>query len=634
MNNVEVIKADSVVGRRGMGVERTLKRVAAYCRVSSDSEDQKNSYDSQVKHYKEYISQRLDWQLAGIYADEGISGTQVGKRQDFQRLIEDCKNCEIDYIVTKAIARFARNTLDTLKYVRMLKDLQIGVYFEEENIDTLTMDGELLLTILSSVAQQEVENTSAHVKKGLKMKMQRGELIGYQGCLGYDYDSETKVISINEEGAKIVRYIFERYLEGIGGKVIARELQEQGYKSPRGHDKWNDTTVLGIIKNEKYKGDVLMGKTYTVDPISKRRLTNLGEEDRYYIRGNHEPIISPEDFDKAQEIRLRRAGNKKTVANVNGKRERYSKMYAFSSMLECGFCGSLLSRRSWHCRSDYRKVVWHCVTSIKRGKKFCQHSKGLEELAIQGAFIEAYRQLYSANSDTIDDFLMLVQSELSDDTLRKELSKIQKSLNNLHRQENQLVTMKLENQVSDEVYQAKYYKISKEIERLSEEKVNVETTLKSENDVKKRLLEFKTLLTDGSTLVEFDRAVFESIVEKIIVGGVNRDGEIDPAMLTIIFKTGDFDNKDGKKFKSKRKNAKIESDELCPQSLNEAKNLYPQNVDNTYRSSRFVRKTHLGCPACLSVFRQAASKVHWTFELPNTHHVECVVLMSKVAPSK
>lgn len=346
MNNVEVIKADSAVRRRGMGVERTLKRVAAYCRVSSDSEDQKNSYDSQVKHYKEYISQRLDWQLAGIYADEGISGTQVGKRQDFQRLIEDCKNGEIDYIVTKAIARFARNTLDTLKYVRMLKDLQIGVYFEEENIDTLTMDGELLLTILSSVAQQEVENTSAHVKKGLKMKMQRGELIGYQGCLGYDYDSETKVISINEEGAKIVRYIFERYLEGIGGKVIARELQEQGYKSPRGHDKWNDTTVLGIIKNEKYKGDVLMGKTYTVDPISKRRLTNLGEEDRYYIRGNHEPIISPEDFDKAQEIRLRRAGNKKTVANVNGKRERYSKMYAFSSMLECGFCGSLLSRRS------------------------------------------------------------------------------------------------------------------------------------------------------------------------------------------------------------------------------------------------------------------------------------------------
>ncbi|MCO4486765.1 hypothetical protein BI362_05500 [Streptococcus parauberis] len=176
-NNVEIIKADSLVRRRGVNVERHLKRVAAYCRVSSDSDDQKNSYESQVRHYKDYISQRSDWELADIYADEGISGTQVGKRQDFQRLINDCVNGEIDYIVTKAIARFARNTLDTLKYVRMLKDMQIGVYFEEENIDTLTMDGELLLTILSSVAQQEVENTSAHVKKGLKMKMQRGELI-------------------------------------------------------------------------------------------------------------------------------------------------------------------------------------------------------------------------------------------------------------------------------------------------------------------------------------------------------------------------------------------------------------------------------------------------------------------------
>ena len=173
-NNVEIIKADSLVRRRGDNSKRDSKRVAAYCRVSSDSEDQKNSYESQMRHYKDYISQRSDWELAGIYADEGISGTQVGKRQDFQRLINDCVNGEIDYIVTKAIARFARNTLDTLKYVRMLKDMQIGVYFEEENIDTLTMDGELLLTILSSVAQQEVENTSAHVKKGLKMKMQRG----------------------------------------------------------------------------------------------------------------------------------------------------------------------------------------------------------------------------------------------------------------------------------------------------------------------------------------------------------------------------------------------------------------------------------------------------------------------------
>ena len=590
-NNVEIIKADSLVRRRGDNSERDSKRVAAYCRVSSDSEDQKNSYESQVRHYKDYISQRSDWELAGIYADEGISGTQVGKRQDFQRLINDCVNGEIDYIVTKAIARFARNTLDTLKYVRMLKDMQIGVYFEEENIDTLTMDGELLLTILSSVAQQEVENTSAHVKKGLKMKMQRGELIGFQGCLGYDYDVETKQLSINKKEAKIVRYIFERYLEGIGGKVIARELDELGYKSPRGLDHWNDTTVLGIIKNEKYKGDILMGKTFTVDPISKRRLSNLGEEDKYYIKDNHEAIISKEDFEKAQEIRLRRAGNKKTAANVNGKRERYSKMYAFSSMLECGFCGSLLSRRSWHCRSDYRKVVWHCVTSIKKGKKYCKHSKGLEELAIEGAFMEAYRQLYHSNENMVSDLLETIESELNDNSLNKELKKITNKLHALLKKEENLVNLRLEGEISDSIYTEKYNEISSEKEYLAEEKVNIEATLKSEIDVKKRLTEFKQLLSSQKILTEFDRTVFESIVEKIIVGGVNSDGKIDPAMLTIIFKTGETQNKNGKKFKSKRKNAKLKSDKLCSQNSDENKKLYSQEIDNTRGVCSFARKS-------------------------------------------
>lgn len=590
-NNVEIIKADSIVRRRGIEIDRHLKRVAAYCRVSSDSEDQKNSYESQVRHYKDYISQRSDWELADIYADEGISGTQVGKRQDFKRLINDCVDGKIDYIVTKAIARFARNTLDTLKYVRMLKDMQIGVYFEEENINTLTMDGELLLTILSSVAQQEVENTSAHVKKGLKMKMQRGELIGFQGCLGYDYDVETKSLTINKKEAKIVRYIYDRYLEGIGGKVIARELDELGIKSPRGLDHWNDTTVLGIIKNEKYKGDVLMGKTFTVDPISKRRLNNFGEEDKYYIKDNHEPIISKEDFEKAQEIRLRRAGNKKTAANVNGKRERYSKMYAFSSMLECGFCGSLLSRRSWHCRSDYRKVVWHCVTSIKKGKKYCRHSKGLEELAIEGAFMEAYRQLYESNQGVMSELLNTIEEELSDNSLNKELNRITKKLHKLIKKEENLVNLRIEGQISDTLYNEKYQEILSEKEFLSEEKVNIEITLKSDFDVKNRLKEFKELLTSKKLLSEFDRTVFESIVEKIIVGGVNKDGEIDPAMLTIIFKTGETDNKNGKQFKSKRKNAKLDSKELCPQSTNEDKKLCSQVADNTCGDGRIDVKS-------------------------------------------
>lgn len=182
------------------------------------------------------------------------------KREDFQRLINDCMNGDVDMVITKSISRFARNTLDTLKYVRMLKDKGVAVFFEEENINTLTMDGELLLVILSSVAQQEVENISANVKKGLKMKMQRGELVGFQGCLGYDYNPEDKTLTVNEEEAAVVRYIFQRYTEGAGGSVIAKELENLGYKTKRGSPKWADSTVIGIIKNEKYKGDILLGK--------------------------------------------------------------------------------------------------------------------------------------------------------------------------------------------------------------------------------------------------------------------------------------------------------------------------------------------------------------------------------------
>ena len=205
-------------------------------------------------------------------------------------MINDCMNGEIDMIITKSISRFARNTLDTLKYVRMLKEKDIAVYFEDEKINTLTMDGELLLVVLSSVAQQEVENISANVKKVLKMKMKRGELVGFQGCLGYDYHPEDKSITVNEEEAEIVRYIFKRYVEGAGGSVIGQELENLGYKTKYGNSTWVPTTVLGIIKNEKYKGDLLLGKTFTVDPISKRRLDNMGEEDQFYIRNHHEPF--------------------------------------------------------------------------------------------------------------------------------------------------------------------------------------------------------------------------------------------------------------------------------------------------------------------------------------------------------
>jgi len=236
MGKVEIIKAvksDRII--RGKQID--ILKVAAYCRVSTDSEDQLNSYKSQVAYYTDLISQNPEWQMVDVYADEAITGTQVGKRDDFQRMINDCMAGNINLIITKSISRFARNTLDTLKYVRMLKEKNIAVMFEDEKINTLTMDGELMLVILSSVAQQEVENISANVKKGLKMKMSRGEITGFCGCLGYDYLPETKSLIVNHEEAKIVKLIFDRYVSGIGGDLIARELESMGAKTKRGGTK-------------------------------------------------------------------------------------------------------------------------------------------------------------------------------------------------------------------------------------------------------------------------------------------------------------------------------------------------------------------------------------------------------------
>jgi DNA invertase Pin-like site-specific DNA recombinase len=284
MNSVEVIKGQGLVARRGNSQKFERQRVAAYCRVSTDNEDQLSSYKSQVQHYTEYIKSKNEWGFAGIYADEAITGTQTKKREDFQRLINDCMNGEIDLVITKSISRFARNTLDTLRYVRMLKEKNVAVFFEEENINTLTMDGELLLVILSSVAQQEVENISANVKKGLKMKMQRGEIVGFQGCLGYDYHPEDKSLTVNEEEANIVRYIFHRYFEGTGCTILSNELKNLGYKTKRGLTSWPASTVINIIKNEKYKGTFCLGRLslWTRSPnvgwlTSERKISSISK---------------------------------------------------------------------------------------------------------------------------------------------------------------------------------------------------------------------------------------------------------------------------------------------------------------------------------------------------------------------
>lgn len=587
MSKVEVIRANSDLANQKRGKEIKQLRVAAYCRVSTDSEDQLSSYKSQVSYYSDLIRKNVEWVLADIYADEAITGTQVTKREDFQRMINDCMNGDIDMVITKSISRFARNTLDTLKYVRMLKERDIAVYFEDEKINTLTMDGELLLVVLSSVAQQEVENISANVKKGLKMKMQRGELVGFQGCLGYDYHPEDKSISVNEKEAEIVRYIFQRYVEGAGGSIISRELENLGYKTKRGTPTWAETTVLGIIKNEKYKGDILMGKTFTLDPISKRRLENFGEEDQYYLRNHHEPIVSAEIFDKAQEIRKRRNRGRNTVAKNGGKREKFSRKYAFSCMIDCAYCGGTLTRRRWHSGTKYNKTIWQCVTSTKKGKKFCPDSKGLPKEAIEKAFLESYRIMCNNNKDVLEEFLQRMEEALSSNTIQKELSKIEREVQGLENKKNKLVDMRLEDIIDKETYEEKYNTLMQEINEKVQKREKSLSNLEEEKDIKKRLLAFKKVLEQNEVIDTFDRYVFESVVEKVIVGGIDEDGNKDPAMITFVYKTGLSNSLDGEKFKPVRRNAKKDgtnaSNELCSHTGNEDNKLYPHSSDDTCR---------------------------------------------------
>ncbi len=566
MSRVQIIEAQKEKIDRSTGKIINKMRVAAYCRVSTDSDEQMNSYNAQVIHYKDLIKQNKEWDFVDIYADSGISGTQSDNRDEFQRMISDASKGLIDVIITKSISRFARNTMDTLKYVRQLKDENVAIIFEKENINTLTMNGEMLLTILSSLAQQESESLSANTKMGLKMKMKRGEIVGNQRCLGYDYDKETKMIYINEDEAKIVRYIFERYISGTGCFVIAQELTAMGAATKKGNTQWVDTSVRGIITNEKYKGDLLMGKTFTVDPISKRRLDNFGEEEKYYIENHHEPIISRDQFDKAQEILSKRSKNFN-----QGRQSKYSLKYTFSSMMKCGYCGGNITRRRWHSGTDKQKDVWFCVTAIRKGKKSCPECKAVEETIIENAFVKAFNILCTDNKTVVEEFLKNVEEGLHTKDNKKQINKLNSEINSTEIKISKLIDLHLEDKVDKITYEEKYGQLSKSLKELRAERVELDTVQDEEKTIKNRLMDFKKIFENAKPLEEFDGDVFKTVVEEVVIGGYNEDGIPDPYMLTFIFKTGLNTKIDGHKPPSKMKknvkNKKCTYQEDNPESI-------------------------------------------------------------------
>lgn len=425
-----IIPAKRQVGNTSRQQEDKPKlRVAAYCRVSTDSDEQATSYETQVEHYTEYIKKNPEWEFAGIYADDGISGTNTKKREEFNRMIEACKTGEIDMIITKSISRFARNTLDCLKYIRMLKDKNIPVFFEKESINTMDAKGEVLLTIMASLAQQESQSLSQNVKMGLQFRYQNGQVqVNHNHFLGYTKDREGNLV-IDPEQAEVVKRIYREYLEGSSMDKIAKGLEKDDILTGAGKKKWWTSTINKILRNEKYIGDALLQKTYTTDFLNKTRVKNNGIVPQYYVENNHEAIIPKDIFLRVQEELVRRRVVK---TSANGKKRSYSCNHCFAQLVICGGCGEMFRRIHWNNRGC-KSIVWRCLSRLEATGMEC-HARTVNETVLENVVVQAINTLlgdkstYQAqlqqniakvireaqknNTDGIDEQLMELQKEL------------------------------------------------------------------------------------------------------------------------------------------------------------------------------------------------------------------------------
>jgi DNA invertase Pin-like site-specific DNA recombinase len=371
---------------------RPKRRVAAYARVSTDNEEQLSSYAAQVDYYTRHIQSNGEWEFVDVYTDEGISATNTKKRDGFKRMVQDALDGKIDLILTKSVSRFARNTVDTLTTVRKLKEKGVEVYFEKENIYTLDSKGELLITIMSSLAQEESRSISENVTWGQRKRMADGKVsLPYRRFLGYEKgpDGLPKIV---ESEAKIVRLIYKLYLQGKTQNAIARYLTQHGIPTPAGKRDWHVSTILSILQNEKYKGDAILQKRFTVDFLTKKTKVNEGEVPQYYVENSHPAIIEPEVFDLVQsEIKKRKP-----------RGLHQSGIGCFSGKIICGECGGLYGSKVWHSNSKYRRTVWQCNNKFKNGT-YCQ-TPHLSEETLQKAFVEAFNRIVENKDGLIEDY--------------------------------------------------------------------------------------------------------------------------------------------------------------------------------------------------------------------------------------
>lgn len=500
-NNVTVIPAKKVVGTQKAADKTQKTRVAAYCRVSTDSEEQESSYDTQIQHYTSYIESHPDWVLAGIYADDGISGVNAKKRDEFQRMINDCHEGKIDMVITKSISRFARNTVDCLNYTRALKNKNIGVFFEKENINTLDAKGEVLMTIMASLAQQESESLSANVKLGLQFRYQQGKVqVNHNWFLGYTKDEEGRLI-IDPEQAEVVKRIYREYLSGQSLIKIKRSLEADGILNGAGRSKWNESNIKQILKNEKYIGDALLQKTYTVDILEKRREVNNGQVPKYCVENSHEGIIPRDVFLRVQDEMARRAN---LTNGTTAHKRVYNGLYALSGIVFCAYCGDIFRRVKWNNRG-YKSIVWRCVSRIDKHGPKCP-ARTVREDHLHSIVFEAINSAFREKEKIIPFLIENVKSSL-EHTVDDRLAEIDAEIRTLQQQ---LLTGSGSVSSEDD--------IGTQIRVLRDEKQAIQNEEASISDRRNRMEDLKTFLDEQSCeLKEYDESFVKALIEKITI---------------------------------------------------------------------------------------------------------------------
>ena len=534
MAQVEIIAANLKNNIKN-SVKKIIKKVCAYCRVSTDSEEQQTSYNSQIKHYTDKIKSNPEWEFVGIYADEGISGTQVKKRTEFMRMIDDALNGKIDMIIAKSISRFARNTLDTLKIVRELREHNVDVYFEKENIHTLELDSEMFLTLYSAFAQAESESTSQNVTMGFRAKMKRGECVGNPACYGFIWNKETKELEINEKQAEVIKNVFNWYIDGMGTRAIANKLNDMNVPSCKG-TKWCQSAIRRIISQEKYCGDLIQQKYYTTDPLTHHQIRNNGQKEKYYIKDHHQAIVSREVWNRANTIAKQRL--EKFTKNNRPYIGQYKMLYPFSNKLECCSCHQPFVRRTGNKKKDgSQNIYWGC-TSRHDNRDLCSNSKFLRNNILEEVFVQLYNSIIVNKHRTKEKLLNAIKDTIINNDYNAKIDELNNEKIKLEKRLSNLIDMKLDNYENKEMYNSKEQELNDKIFKIVD-KINEYRALEQENkDIATQLEKIEEIVNVPLALKKFDREAFDSIVEKIIVGEIDEKGNINPNVLRFVLKIG------------------------------------------------------------------------------------------------